>query len=202
MIKEKSKPEIEVVSYKSGWPKLFEQEAKKLRTIFGKNLLLIKHYGSTSIPGMLAKPIIDILLGVKTIEVADSMNQSLLAINYIAQGEFGVKGRRFFTKSNAIRRLCHLSIFAMDNQELLRQVRFNDYLRIHSKEAQQYSQLKQQLANQYAYDAKGYSNAKREFIAELHLKAEIWEKEHRLCQTIKCYLGFDNTVGDFARHSC
>src|SRR6056297_2564109 len=93
-----SKRKIEVVEYDKNWPKLFKEEADLIREIFKDEIIEIFHIGSTSVPGLKAKPIIDIMPIVKKIEEVDKKNEDMKKIGYEPKGEYGIIGRRFFMK--------------------------------------------------------------------------------------------------------
>ncbi len=98
--------------------------------VLGSELLEIHHIGSTSIPGIYAKPIIDILGGARKIEDIDPYNDAMARIGYGARGEFGLPGRRFFVKG-VPKRTHHLHIFESGNTELTRHLAFRDYMIAH-----------------------------------------------------------------------
>src|SRR5690606_38947451 len=92
---------IRVVPYNPEWPRLFEEEAKRVTTALGDLVLRAHHIGSTSIPGLKAKPIIDIMLEVISLDAMDRAASQLVQLGYEAMGEFGVPGRRYFRMDNA-----------------------------------------------------------------------------------------------------
>ena len=100
----------------------------------------------TSIPGIYAKPVIDILIGVVNINNIDKYNVEMDKLGYICKGEYGIKGRRFFMKG-LYNRTHHIHIFQSDNPEILRHINFRDYLIAHSEEARIYSELKKENGN-------------------------------------------------------
>ncbi len=94
---------IEVVPYNANWPVMFEQESTLIQHALGTNCLIIHHIGSTSVPGLPAKPIIDILPVVKNILGVDKTTTAMEGLGYQAKGEYGIVFRRFFQKGNNIR---------------------------------------------------------------------------------------------------
>ena len=167
---------VEVVPYNSEWEKHFQVEAEFLKKVFGKYLLDVFHIGSTSIPGILAKPVIDLLPVVRDIERVESFTSILVQQGYIAKGEYGIPGRRFFIKGSQEKRTHHIHIFQDGNPEITRHLLFRDYMRAHPQEAERYSRLKLELAQKYRSDAAAYSQAKHDFITEMDQKAKIWGK--------------------------
>lgn len=89
---------VEVAAFKEEWTTLYEIEAEKLKRIFGENITAIYHIGSTSVSGLKAKPIIDIMPVVKDIELVDQLNEKMQELSYEPMGEFGIPGRRYFRK--------------------------------------------------------------------------------------------------------
>jgi len=87
---------VVVTDYNSLWPGMFEVEADKIREVFGQELIAVYHFGSTSVLGLKAKPIIDIMPLVRDIEVVDNVNDKMIALGYEPMGEFGIPGRRLF----------------------------------------------------------------------------------------------------------
>src|ERR1700723_1322421 len=89
---------IEIVPYNPKWELEFKVEKSLLKNVFNDNLIKIYHIGSTSIPGMAAKPIIDIMPVVKSLEKVDSCNKAMEKLCYVPMGEYGIVGRRYFRK--------------------------------------------------------------------------------------------------------
>ena len=99
-----------VTDYNPKWPGLFEVEANQLREVFGEELIALHHIGSTSVTGLRAKPIIDIMPVVRDIEVVDRFNDKMIGLGYKPMGKFGIPERRFF-ESNAWLRTCIAELF-------------------------------------------------------------------------------------------
>jgi GrpB-like predicted nucleotidyltransferase (UPF0157 family) len=167
---------IEIVPYNPVWPDLFEAETAQLAAVFGPEVVAIHHIGSTSIPGIQAKPIIDILLEVKEITRVDAFNEAMTRLGYTPKGEFGIAGRRYFCKTVDTLHTHHVHAFQTGHPEVARHVDFRDYLRAHPVEAQAYSQLKEKLAQRFPLDPEGYTNAKSEFIGGIDKKAGTWKE--------------------------
>jgi GrpB-like predicted nucleotidyltransferase (UPF0157 family) len=92
--------EIEAVPYDPLWRKAFEAEAKNVGSVLGENVVAIHHIGSTAIPNIYAKPVIDLLVEVKDITEVDGRSLAIEALDYEVMGEFGISGRRYFRKDN------------------------------------------------------------------------------------------------------
>lgn len=167
---------IEVVPYNEQWPSDFLKEADKIQTILQNEMIGINHIGSTSIVGLSAKPIIDILIEVKNIHAIDQYNPQMEALQYITKGEYGMKGRRFFLKG-PIHRTHHVHIFETGHPDIARHLNFRDYMLSHPDDAQAYEALKRHLAKQFRYDSDGYCDGKDAFIKEMDQKASRWKSE-------------------------
>jgi GrpB-like predicted nucleotidyltransferase (UPF0157 family) len=173
-----SKRVVEVVPYDTAWPAMFREEKKMMRRILKDEVLEIHHIGSTAIPGMYSKPTIDILVVVRKIEKVDDFNAPMSGIGYVAKGEFGIPGRRFFYKGSD-RRSHHLHIFQEGSPEIDRHLRFRDFMISHPREAAEYAQLKRGLASRFRSDIDSYCHGKDAFIKEIDAKAEAWVKASR-----------------------
>lgn len=165
---------IEVVPYDPTWPARFAEEAARLTPIFGENLVTLHHIGSTAVPGLHAKPIIDMLPEVYSLEKVEAVNDAMLAAGYEVKGENGIPGRRYFRKGGDLHRSHHVHVFAQGNPEIARHVNFCAYLRAHPVAAQHYGDLKQALAEQHPHEIVAYLNGKSALIAELDAKAAAW----------------------------
>lgn len=165
---------IEVVAHHPQWSEQFEQEVDELAVVFGDEIVAAHHIGSTAIPGILAKPIIDILLEVRHIDRIDAFNDEMRARGYLPKGAFGIPGRRFFIKGTEDSRSHHIHVFQAGDPEFERHLAFRDYLRAHPEEAQTYSRLKEELARRFPHDIEGYTAGKDEFIKEIERRAEAW----------------------------
>ena len=168
---------IVVLPHDPAWAQAFEDEAALLRPIFGGNLVEIHHIGSTAIPGIHAKPVIDMLPVVKDIAAVDAFNPQMEAIGYEPMGEYGIPGRRFFRKEIDGIRSHHVHAFQQGDSEIERHLNFAAFLRAHPEEAQAYSQLKIKLAQQFPHDIEGYCDGKDSLICELDEKASQWMQE-------------------------
>ncbi len=164
---------VEVEPYQEKWPRMFLEEAEKLREIFTGEILEIHHIGSTSVPGLQAKPIIDIMPVVKDISNVDSFNEEMKHIGYTPKGENGIPMRRYFEKGGD-QRSHHVHFYEEGSREIKRHLAFRDYLRTHPYEKQQYGEVKQRLAQQFPYDIAAYIQGKEQLVGEIERKALIW----------------------------
>lgn len=171
------KRHVEVVQYHKDWPQKFQDEAAALKAVFGAQVVGVYHFGSTAIPGVSAKPIIDILLTVRDLTSADALTPRLVMMGYVAVGEYGISGRRFFYKGSFDQRTHHLHIYQYDNPQILRHIAFRDYMRTHPSSARQYSMLKETLAHKFSDDMDHYIEGKNEFVQQHEREAVRWWDE-------------------------
>ena len=165
---------VYIVDYDPIWPQKYEEEAEKLRAVLGGNCAALYHIGSTSVPGLAAKPIIDILGAVKSLEEADKQRAAFEALGYEYLGEFGIAGRRYLRKGGD-ERTHQVHLFqADDKSNLFRHLAFRDYLRTHEDVKTAYAALKKQLAAKYPYDIERYCDGKDAFVKETE-KAALTE---------------------------
>ena len=165
---------IVVVEYDPAWVKKYEHEVEVLRDVFGELLIDIHHIGSTSIPGIHAKPIIDIMPVVKDVARVDDYNDALIALGYEPRGENGIAGRRYFSKGGAERRSHHIHAYQPGNPEIARHLDFRDYLRAHPERAAVYEQVKITAAAAHPHDIYGYMDMKNAIIQEIIAEAQAW----------------------------
>ena len=137
--------------------------------LFPTQFLDIQHFGSTAIPGMPAKPIIDLLAGVESMVVADSLVEPLLNSAYTTSAEFNATliERRWLMRWANGRRTHHLHIVVFGGTEWRRRLRFRDLLRSDTELAHRYAVLKQELAMRHSIDREAYTSAKSEFVLSL-----------------------------------
>ena len=166
---------IEVVSYNSSWPVKFSTEKRLLTNTLGTNLISIEHIGSTSVAGLPAKPIIDMLLEVEDLALLDNANAALAACGYKAKGENGIAGRRYFQKGGHLRSH-HIHAFKSGDIQLVKHRAYRDYLICHPIVAKAYGELKISAAQQCNHDMARYMALKNDFIQH-HLKLALnWYK--------------------------
>jgi GrpB-like predicted nucleotidyltransferase (UPF0157 family) len=162
-----------VCPYSENWPVLFLEEAEKLKNIFGKEVIAIHHIGSTSVPGLKAKPIIDMMPVVQSLDAVDMHNQEMIDLGYISKGENGIAGRRYFQKGGD-NRTHHVHIYQVESDEINRHLAFRDYLRIHPDVRAIYGDLKEKLAQQFPYEIDSYISGKERLVRDIEEKALRW----------------------------
>jgi GrpB-like predicted nucleotidyltransferase (UPF0157 family)/GNAT superfamily N-acetyltransferase len=179
MTKDVSEPPqrlIEVVAPKLDWPHQYKVESQLLRLVFGLQLVDIHHIGSTSIPGIYAKPIIDIMPLVRDIQAVESYNPVMQALGYQAKGEFGLPGRRYFHRGETLR-THQLHVYQAGNAEVERHLAFRDYLRAFPEKALIYSDHKRNVARRHPHDIYGYMEGKDALVKQLEAEALAWKRE-------------------------
>jgi GrpB-like predicted nucleotidyltransferase (UPF0157 family) len=165
---------VRVVEYNPNWPDMFAEEAANLARVLGKHVVAIHHIGSTSVVGLKAKPIIDILPIVTDITIVDKLKPKIEALGYEGLGENGLPGRRYFRKGGDSR-THQVHIYGVENKtEIERHLAFRDYLRAHPKIAHEYGELKSRLALLYAEDIESYMNGKDAFVKSVERLALAW----------------------------
>ncbi len=170
---------IEVVPYDPDWIRLFATEAGLLRRVFGREVVAIHHIGSTAVPGMQAKPVIDILLEVRELERVDAFNELMRRLGYEPRGEYGLPNRRYFPKTVNGRRTVHVHTWQSGDPEIARHVVFRDFMIAHPNQAQAYGDLKEALVSQYAGDREAYISGKHDFCQEMERQAMSWQSAIR-----------------------
>lgn len=151
-----------IVTYDPTWPDRFEREAAAIRAVVADEIIELEHIGSTSVPGLPAKPTIDLLLAVETFAPLDHYSEVLAPLGYKHQPHVNDAERLFFWKGTP--RTYHLHIVEFATWEYHRHLLFRDYLRAHAEAAAEYAALKRELAQRYKDNRSAYTNAKSDFI--------------------------------------
>jgi GrpB-like predicted nucleotidyltransferase (UPF0157 family) len=155
---------------------LFAAEAAQIQAVLGEGCVAVEHVGSTSIPGLAAKPVIDILAGVTALTAGEQAVPALEALGYEYRGENGIPGRLFFRKGPVqYRRTQHLHLVKTDHEQWIAMLSFRDYLRANLDEARRYEALKRSLAFQFREDRQAYTEGKAEYIYGVMQKARHQE---------------------------
>lgn len=164
-----------VIPYNPDWEIAFEREAKAIGSALSDVRIVLHHIGSTAIPGILAKPIIDILGVVDDVRELDLHSASMGDLGYEVMGKFGIEGRRYFRKFDATgRRTHHLHVFTQGSPHVERHLAFRDFLRSNPEKAAAYSSLKASITSGEATSWDNYMDAKESFIAETEQAAVAW----------------------------
>jgi GrpB-like predicted nucleotidyltransferase (UPF0157 family) len=171
---------IVVVPYDASWPRAFAQAAGELTSTMGGILLEVHHIGSTAIPGIDAKPVIDILAVVSDIAAVDQRAAEMRVLGYEVMGEFGMDGRRYFRRDNPAGKRTHqVHTFQNGSPHVQRHLAFRDFMRAHPDWAGRYAELKRKLAAAHPFDAAAYMDGKDGFIKDAQAKALAWAARKR-----------------------
>jgi GrpB-like predicted nucleotidyltransferase (UPF0157 family) len=163
---------IVVVDYDPRWPQLFEEESRRVAAALGDAVAAIEHIGSTAVPGLAAKPIVDILAGLRTLELRPGAIEVMEELGYEFLGEHGLAGRLFFRKGRPRSHHVHAVLVGSDLWE--RHLAFRDYLRANSTEAEAYAEFKLKLVRDVGGDRDGYVDGKEVYAAGLEERARSW----------------------------
>jgi GrpB-like predicted nucleotidyltransferase (UPF0157 family) len=159
------------------WSAAFDEAARELASCLGEVLVTQHHVGSTAIPGIAAKPVIDILAVVTDLDALDARTGTLVGRGYEALGEYGIPRRRYFRRDNSAGARTHqVHAFPRGHEQVERMLLFRDYLRAMPAMAEQYEALKHRLAERSAGDVEAYAEAKTEFVEMVLVKARAWAK--------------------------
>jgi len=162
---------VELLEYNSEWPAMFENAAAEIKSILQDNLLEVHHIGSTSIPNIYAKPMVDVLPIVKNLSLVDSLNRKFEALGYVCMGEYGIPGRRYYWKTKT-NRTHNIHLFEQGSPEILAYLAFKEFMLAHDDYAQAYSLIKRNLAEVFSQDIENYVNGKASFIQMIAYKTD------------------------------
>ena len=166
-----SKAPVDIVDYDPAWPVRFEEEREALRPVLTPWLTgPIEHIGSTAVPGLAAKPVIDIMAGVETLERSREAIKAAATLGY-CYFPYQATVRHWFCKPSDAYRTHHLHLVAVNTPQWARPIAFRNYLRAHRDVAVEYEQLKRALALKFRLDREAYTEAKAAFVAEITQKA-------------------------------
>ena len=170
---------VTIVAYNPEWPDCFERERATLATIFEGGHGAIEHIGSTSVPGLGAKPVIDIMVGAPKLADVEIRIAALESIGYeyVREFEAQLPARRYFRKSRLGTSQFHLHCVVIRSEFWISHLAFRDYLRAHSETAAEYYELKKDLANRVKKAE--YTEAKSPFIQSVLSRASD-DRQHRI----------------------
>jgi GrpB-like predicted nucleotidyltransferase (UPF0157 family) len=160
--------QVHIVPYDPRWPAHFEEERARIEETIGRWLVVIEHVGSTAVPGLDAKPVIDVMAGLRSMSDADRCVESLIGLRY-SYWEDGVEPHhRLFVKfvdSERTARTHNLHLVEAGGWYWVERLLFRDHLRKDPGTAREYAHLKYELAQRYKDDREAYTAAKKEFVA-------------------------------------
>lgn len=171
-----------MTDYDPNWPTLFEQERARIKNALGSFALAIEHVGSTAVPGLPSKPIIDLLVGVPNLEEAQERcidPIEALGYNYIPEYASWLPDELFFRKGPPGPWTHHVHLMKPSNPHWEALLVFRDYLRAHPDAARAYADLKRALAASSNDNIEAYRNGKNTFVEEATAKARAWRADAR-----------------------
>ena len=155
---------VEIVSYDPAWPSRFAEEADILGAALAEwRSGPIEHIGSTAVPGLAAKPVIDIMFGVSTLEASRPAIAAAAGLGY-CYFPYRVEEEHWFCKPSPAFRTHHLHLIPVNSPRWRQSIAFRDYLRAHPNVSAEYEMLKRRLAQEHHLDREAYTEAKRPFI--------------------------------------
>lgn len=164
-----------VVPYDPDWTTRFRGIAGSFRRVLGEVAVRIDHIGSTAVPGLAAKPVIDIQISVGSLDPLDAYRLPLEGLGYLWRADNPDRAKRYFREPpGELRTHVHVRTAGSWGEQLA--LLFRDYLRAHPRDAARYAELKQRLAEQYRHDREGYVAAKGQFIWSIIAAATEWSQ--------------------------
>jgi len=160
---------VKLSPYTILWKNRYRAEVRRLRHYTEGATSWLEHIGSTAIPGLDAKPIIDMAMMIPSLRRLPLWIKRLKMAGYTYKGEYGLPGRQFFTRGNPVTH--HLHVVAKGSEHWNRWILFRNYLRVHPKEAEKYNKFKKTLARKYAHNRDAYTHAKTPLVNQLLAKA-------------------------------
>jgi GrpB-like predicted nucleotidyltransferase (UPF0157 family) len=168
---------IVLAPYDPEWSRMFDEEQDRIQTAIGEWAVAIEHVGSTAIPGIAAKPIIDIGVALRSFEDALYCITPLVEIGYECLGEFGIPRRIYFRKRTdtpapgqdpnpGVGRTHQVHMYEETHEQFVNHLAFRDYLRAHPDDARAYEDLKHRLAAEHG-DVEAYADAKSDFVRQI-----------------------------------
>ena len=156
---------VEIAEYSPGWPLVFEREAAAILEACSPWVTEVHHVGSTSVPGLAAKPILDMMpIAAGPAEGLEAVPR-MTALGYLYDGESGIPGRFYFDRVVDGRTVAHVHMLPVGHLAASKHLVFRDHLRTHPDAAREYERLKRELATKYRDDRRTYTDSKADFIA-------------------------------------
>lgn len=167
---------VEIVPYDPAWPHRFQTLAGRLREALGPVAVRIDHIGSTSVPGLAAKPIVDVQISVAAFEPLDAFRLPLERVGLVYRAGNTERTKRYFRETPGQRRT-HVHVRRAGSFSEQFALLFRDFLRTHPDEALAYAALKRRLAEHYGHDRHGYLDAKEPYMWEIIRRADDWAQQ-------------------------
>jgi GrpB-like predicted nucleotidyltransferase (UPF0157 family) len=167
-------PAVRIVDYDPAWPGLAEAELRRIGWALAEVAVRLEHVGSTAVPGLAAKPIIDLQVCVDSIQPRKRYVESLEKLGYLFVPAPESPDLHFFAKPAARPRTHHLHVCAAGSEHELRHIAVRDYLRAHPDETARYAALKREVAARSPLDRLAYIEGKNDYVAALEARATMW----------------------------
>ena len=167
---------VAIVPYDPQWPELFSKLGTCLRKALGHTTLRIDHIGSSAVPGLDAKPIIDVQISVVSFDRLDAFRTPIEGLGFVLRAENPDLTKRYFREGPGERRT-HIHVRRAGSWAEQFALLFRDYMRTHEQDAMRYAEVKHRLAEQYGADRLGYTEAKSAIVWEIMVKADRWSQE-------------------------
>ena len=155
---------VEIAAYRPAWREVFACEAAAILEACRPRVIEVHHIGSTSVPGLAAKPILDMMPIAANPDDGERVVPQMTALGYRYRGENGIPGRFYFDRIVDGRTVAHVHMFPAGHPEVWRHLAFRDHLRAHPRVARDYERVKRALAARYREDRRSYTDRKAEFI--------------------------------------
>lgn len=166
---------VVLVEHDRAWAAMAASESRAIvqacREAWGSLVLRVEHIGSTSVPGLMAKPVIDLMPLVRSFEEGFACVEPIRKLGYWYGGEFGIAGRHLFIKGDP--RTHHVHMLVDGSREAVRHLAVRDSLRKDPELARRYAELKLELQKRFSHDRQGFSDAKAEFMREIFGRAGV-----------------------------
>ncbi|GAA0374355.1 MULTISPECIES: GrpB family protein [Micromonospora] len=164
---------VEIVDYQPAWGVDFTELGRALRLALGDGAQRIDHIGSTAVPGLAAKPVIDIQISVLTLEPVDDFRLPLEQLGYVYRADNPERTKRYFREPPG-RRRTHVHVRQLGSFSQQLPLLFRDYLRAHPAAAAEYATVKRRYAQQFRHDRQAYVEAKDPFVWQIVRRADGW----------------------------
>ena len=170
---------VELLPHDPAWPVAAAAEGRALAILLGPCLLAVHDIGSTAIPGICAKPVLDLLPVVTDLPALETHRAALEAAGYCWNGEYGLERRRYCTKDDPVtgRRLVQIHFYAAGDPAIERHLAFRDYLKAHPAVAQDYAAEKQRCRALHPGNSHDYSRCKYDWIGRVEAEALAWARK-------------------------
>lgn len=162
---------VELVPHTEHWAARADAETARLAAALGPVLAKVHHIGSTAIPGIVAKPIVDLMPEVTSLDALDAARDRIVALGYTWWGEYGIAGRRYCALEEDGKRVVQLHFFESGSPHLARHLAFRDYMRRHPDRARAYEAEKRRARDLHPDDSHAYTQAKSAWIQAVEADA-------------------------------